>query len=138
VRGLNPHGTEWRIGVESASDIPGDLATIVTVSNRGVATSGDYRNYFEQDGRRLSHTLDPRTGYPIEHNLASVTVIASNAALADAWATAFMVAGANDTLAMADREDIPVYLLVKEPDGFASRHNAVFGPYLQPVLREAE
>lgn len=138
VGGHNPHGTEWRIAVESASEVPGGLATIVAVSNRAVATSGDYRNFFEQEGRRFSHTIDPRNGYPIDHNLASVTVIAPNAALADGWSTAFMVVGADQALLIADREDIAVYLLVKAPDGFEARHNEAFTPYIQPMSREAE
>lgn len=137
VGGHNQHGTEWRIAVESV-DAPGDLTTIVALSNRAVATSGDYRNFFEQDGQRFSHTIDPRTGYPVDHELASVTVIAENAALADGWATAFMVAGAEQALIIADREDIAVYLLVKVPEGFEARHNSAFASYMQPILREAE
>lgn len=131
VRGHNAQGQPWRIAIEDASGVSG-TAIIVALTDRGIATSGDYRNYFEQDGKRFSHTIDPRSGYPIDHHLASVTVITDSAASADAWATALSVVGAEDALMMADREDIAVLLLVKEPGGFESRPSKAFAALIQP------
>ena len=129
VKGHNPRGEPWRIAIESASGASSP-ATIVALTDRSIATSGDYRNYFEQDGKRFSHTIDPRSGYPIDHPVASVTVLAETAALADGWATALSVVGADEALMLADREDIAVFLLVKGPNGFESRFNNAFAVLL--------
>src|SRR5690606_6987509 len=88
LSGLNTRGQPWRIAIEQPDDWQGSVHKAITLTDVGMATSGDYRNYFEQDGKRFSHTIDPVTGYTIEHNLASVTVIAKTSAEADAWATA--------------------------------------------------
>ncbi len=130
LAGLNRKGTPWRIAIEVPSLVPGGIEKIIAVSNIGVATSGDYRNYFERDGLRYSHTIDPRSGKPITHHLASVTVLADTATVADALATAFMVMGVDKTLELAGQRDIPVYLLVKTADGFQASHSAAFTPYL--------
>lgn len=134
VRGQNAYGGDWRIAIEDASGAS-VAATIIALTDRGIATSGDYRNYFELDGKRFSHTIDPRSGYPIDHDLAAVTVIAANAALADSWATAFSVIGAEKALIVADREDIAVLLLVKTSEGFESRLNDAFTVYMQPMAQ---
>ena len=84
-----------------------------------MATSGDYRNYVEKDGVRLSHIIDPVTGRPITHNLASVTVIAENAMIADRMATALFVMGAEDGLKMADKEGIAAFFIVRDGEGFS-------------------
>lgn len=91
--GVNHTGKKWRIAIEQP-----DLTTNITqkgleITNRAVATSGDYRNYFVENGERRSHIIDPKTGYPIKHKLASVTVLHESAALADAYATALLVMG---------------------------------------------
>lgn len=137
VSGHNAKGGDWRIAIEEASGAA-TAATIIAVTDRGIATSGDYRNYFEQDGKRFSHTIDPRTGYPIDHNVASVTVIAANAALADGWATALSVLGAEKALVLADSVDIAALLLVKTPEGFESRPNEAFAAYMQPMAQGVE
>lgn len=137
VSGHNAEGRPWRIAIEDASGAYG-AATVIAVTDRGIATSGDYRNYFEQGGKRYSHTIDPRDGYPIDHNLASATVIAANAGLADGWATALSVIGSEKALAIADREDIAVLLLVKTPEGFELQVNSAFEVYMQPRGRGEE
>lgn len=137
VSGYNSQGGDWRIAIEDASG--GKAATtLIALTGRGIATSGNYRNYFEQDGKRFSHTIDPRTGYPIDHGLVSVTVIAATAAIADAWVTALSVVGDEKVLAMADRENIAVLFLVKTANGFESRSNESFEAYLQPMARGDE
>lgn len=135
LSGQNALGRPWRIGIETPSyDLLGgrEPAEAVTLSNVAMATSGDYRNYYEVDGKRLSHTIDPSTGFPITHNLASVTVIAATCAQADAWATALNVLGAEKALAIAEQEQLAVYLLVKQKQGFKAIYSSGFEPYLEP------
>ncbi len=96
AHGLKPDGSQWRIGLEKPSgrfDDPQEVGFLVEVKDIGLATSGTYRQYFEEDGQRYSHTIDPSTGFPVEHNLLSVSVFAEDGMSADAYATAFMVMG---------------------------------------------
>ena len=134
VRGQNPEGEAWRVGVERpTADAAGARAVqaILRVRDVSVATSGDYRNYWERDGVRYSHTIDPRTGRPIQHRLASATVIdARSAALADAWATALNVLGPDEGLALADDLGLAAYFLVRTDAGFEVRTSQAFAPYL--------
>ena len=92
TKGLKKSGHPWKIGIEMPS-MGRSVMKVVAPNGRAVATSGDYRNYFESEGQRYSHILDPRTGRPIKHRLASVSVLAETCAEADAYATAFMVMG---------------------------------------------
>ncbi len=128
--GQNPNGVDWRIGIERPD--PGGRAVQepIAVSGQAVATSGDYRNYYERDGVRYAHTIDPRTGRPLQHRLASVTVIADNCAEADGLATALNVMGADAGLKLAEKEGLAVFMLVKTDDGFAERYSSAFKPYL--------
>lgn len=130
VSGLNPDGQPWRIAIEQPTLIS-SVDRIISVADRSVATSGDYRNYFEQQGTRYSHILDPRTGSPIQHNLASVTVLAASCAEADAWATAFLVMGPEQSRILADKLGIPIYLLVGRGDTFEHMKSDQFAPYMQ-------
>lgn len=129
VSGKSPRGDAWRIGVENPGADSGAMLAI-ELGDIAVATSGDYRNYFEEDGVRYSHTIDPRTGSPITHRLASVTVLDASCAFADAMATGFSVLGAERTLKLAEASDIPVYLLEKTEQGFVARYSSAFKPYL--------
>ncbi|MBY6212287.1 FAD:protein FMN transferase [Microbulbifer agarilyticus] len=132
--GVNPAGNIWRIGIErpSAGQV---VQKPIAVSGKGIATSGDYRNYYERDGKRYSHTLDPRTGRPVEHHLASVTVIADTSALADGYATALNVMGAEAALKLAEELQLAVFLLVKTDSGFEERASSAFAPYLESQER---
>ena len=107
----------WRIGIERPNPAGGGVAQVVVVQEQALATSGDYRNYREANGVRISHTIDPRTGRPIGHGLASVSVLAASCAEADAWATALNVLGPEAGLALADREGLAAYLLIRSKDG---------------------
>jgi thiamine biosynthesis lipoprotein len=131
LKGFNARNQSWRIAIEQPDDWRGSIHTAIALTGVGMATSGDYRNYFEQDGRRFSHTIDPVTGYPIEHNLASVTVIASTSAEADAWATAMNVLGPEKGLAIANSENLAVYMIIKEGEGFTDRYSNSFTAYLE-------
>jgi len=112
VRGLSPRGDTWRIAVESPlAETRGAVQAALAVTDVGIATSGDYRNFFEHEGRRYSHLINPLTGYPIQHDLVSVTVVHGSAMMADAWATALTVMGSTQALAVAEQRDLAVYLL---------------------------
>ncbi|HMM11260.1 MAG TPA: FAD:protein FMN transferase [Bacteroidales bacterium] len=101
ARNRKPDGTSWRVGIETPAESKDDerkIEKVIPLENMGLSTSGNYRKYFEQDGKRFSHSIDPKTGYPVQHNLMSVTVLAENAAMADAYSTAFMVMGMDKAL----------------------------------------
>ncbi len=116
--GVRSDGEHWRIGVELPDSQQMEVAQhILPVRDLSVATSGDYRNYFEADGQRYSHTIDPRTGMPVQHQLASVTVMHPSNMLADGWATALMVLGTDDAQAMAEQLDLKVLLLSRNEAG---------------------
>lgn len=117
VRGASPRGDAWRIAVERPdAGARGGIQAALAVSDTGIATSGDYRNFFERDGQRYSHLIDPRTGYPIRHDVVSVTVVHGSAMMADAWATALTVMGSAEALVLAEDRDLAVYLLKRSGD----------------------
>jgi len=107
----------WRIAVEKPDTMSRTTETAVALSDLSMATSGDYRNFREVDGKRVSHIIDPRTARPAEHALASATVLHRECAFADAYATAMMVLGPDAGLALAEQLKLPVLLLVRDPDG---------------------
>ena len=111
--GLNADGKPWQIGIEKPAALSGVL-DVVGVSGMGLASSGDYRNYFEQDGARYSHVIDPVTGRPITHKTASATVLAENAMLADAWATAMLILGRERGLEIAKANDLAVLFVERD------------------------
>ncbi len=120
----------WQIGIEKPSLSERSVKRIVNLNNIAMATSGDYRNYFEKDGVRYSHTIDPATGKPINHNLASVTVLDQSSMHADALATAFMVMGTEKTHTLANKLGIAVYTLSKNKTDFEERYNDLFKSYI--------
>lgn len=96
ANGQKPDGSLWKVGIEKPArhqDDPRDLKAVVALKNKSVATSGSYRKFYEMNGIRYSHTIDPRTGRPVQHSLLSVSVLTDSTAVADAYATAFMVMG---------------------------------------------
>ncbi len=97
----------------------------------GIATSGDYRNYFEENGVRYSHTINPETAKPINHRLVSVTVLDKSCMTADGLSTAFMVMGPEKALALANQENIPAFFIVKTDNGFEEIASDAFKPYLK-------
>ena len=115
--GVNADGRLWRIGVERPEAARRSVWTAVPLDDLAMATSGDYRNYVERDGVRISHTIDPRTGRPITHALASVTVLEPSCMTADALATALTVLGPDEARTLAQREGLAVMLLVRDPAG---------------------
>ncbi|NRA45079.1 MAG: FAD:protein FMN transferase [Oligoflexales bacterium] len=127
-------GAPWEIAVErpSEKDFGRSVFRVVQLESSAIATSGDYRNYYEEDGQRFSHIIDPRTGYPIEHKVASVTVISSSSMLADAWATAFSVLDENKVKDIAQKLRIPVYLIEKQGEEFLEWYSEDFAKYMKP------
>jgi FAD:protein FMN transferase len=130
-QGVNPQGKPWRIAIESASSQQRSIQRVLTPKGYGVATSGDYRNYFEKDGERYSHTIDPTTGKPIKHNLASVTVLHNQTMFADAYATAVMVMGDKEALVFAEEQQFPIFMLVKHEQGFKEVYNDAFKQFIE-------
>ena len=113
VRGRNPEGTPWRIGIEAPDAVPQRAHTVVPLLDRAMATSGDYRIFFEQDGRRYTHEIDPATGAPVSHRLASVSVVAADCMHADAWSTALFVAGPVRGPALANELGLAAHFLTR-------------------------
>ena len=129
VQGLKPAEGKWTLAIERP--VAGqNVQRLIHIGDNAIATSGDYRNYFESDGIRYSHTIDPKTGKPITHKLVSVTVIDKSCMLADGFATAITVLGPEAGLAFAQKHHLPVFLLVKEGDDFSEYYTAEFAPYL--------
>lgn len=135
TRGVNADGVPWRIAIETPTEGQRNIYAIASLSGVGMATSGDYRNFYDADGQRLSHTIDPRTGKPITHNLASVSVVHTQCALADAYATALMVMGAEEGFRWASEQEIAAFFITREPDGIIKyRATDAFAPYLAEVV----
>ncbi|MDX1302426.1 FAD:protein FMN transferase [Photobacterium sp.] len=132
LKGVNLEGVPWRIAVEKPTD-DGSRAVqeIIEPGDMAVATSGDYRNYFEEDGVRYSHLIDPKTCKPIANHVVSVTVLHPSSMTADALATAFSVMGEEKALALAETENLPVLLVVKTEQGYKEYASEAFAPYLQ-------
>ena len=124
--GRKPDGTPWRIAIEAPRDDQQVVQKVIALDGLGVSTSGDYRNYFEKEGRRYSHTLDPKTGAPISHRLASVTVIDPQALRADGLSTLLMVLGPERGMAFAEREQIAAFFVTRQADGFVTHSSRAF------------
>jgi len=129
TRGRNQKGLLWKIGI-STPDNKFGIQKVVLLENKAVATSGDYRNYFESDGQRYSHTIDPTTGRPITHNLASVTVLHDTCMMADALATTIDVMGPDKGYEFAIAQELPVFMIVRENDRFVEKMTPGFEKYL--------
>ena len=127
TRGLNAAAQPWQIGIEEPDAMPQRARLIVPLSGRAMATSGDYRIYFEQDGRRYSHEIDPATVAPIAHRLSSVTVVADDCMRADALATALIVLGPDRAYAMAEAGGIAAQFIERvAPGRFSDRMTTAF------------
>lgn len=129
AKGINHIAEAWRIGISTPDEKYG-IQKIVSLTDNAVATSGDYRNYFEKDGRRYSHTIDPRTGRPISHRLASVTVVHDSCTVADGLATAITVMGPDKGYEFALNMELPVFMIVREQSGFVEKMTPMFKRFL--------
>ena len=131
AKGSRPRGGNWRIGVEvPEAQSFGAINRIIEVSGMAVATSGDYRNYIEWDGKIYSHIIDPRTGYPVTHSLASVTVVHESAMMADGFATMLTVLGPVDGFLFAQKNELAALFVWRTESGFEQKNTEVFERYL--------
>lgn len=130
LSGLNAQAKPWRIGIEKPELLHEGALQAVDISDAGMATSGDYRNYFELNGERYSHLIDPSNGRPVRHLLASVTVITDSGARADAYATALHVLGPEHGYKLAHRLKLAAFFIVREEEGFSVKYTPEFERYL--------
>ena len=134
--GVNPERLPWKVGVIKPEDdslsVSHELQTILNVTDIAMATSGNYRNFYYQGGRKYAHTIDPKTGYPVQHNILSATVLAKTCAQADAYATSFMVMGLDKAQKVLERHpEMMVYFIYDDGQG----KNAVwFSPSLKDKI----
>lgn len=122
TRGINPERVPWRIGVnkpsEDALNENHELQTILNVTDKSMATSGNYRNFYVKGGKKYAHTIDPKTGYPVQHSLLSATVLTDRCAKADAYATSFMVLGMDGAKKILERhKELMAYLIYTDNKG---------------------
>lgn len=122
VRGTNPQGELWHIGIDRPTDDPAntnnEVEQVLQVTQLAMATSGNYRNFYEKDGKKYAHTIDPRTGYPVQHSILSSTVLAQDCATADAYATAFMVLGMEEAQkVLAKHPELMAYFIYSDKTG---------------------
>lgn len=129
-RGMNAEGRPWRVAIQKPTDRENAVQAVVDINGHGISTSGSYRNYYELDGKRLSHVIDPQTGRPITHNLVSVTVIAPTALEADGWDTGLMVLGAEKAKEVVRQEGLATYMITKEGEGFKTWMSPQFASFL--------
>ncbi|MGM0905910.1 MAG: FAD:protein FMN transferase [Pseudomonadota bacterium] len=130
TKGGKPDEASWRLAVEKPVSTERAVQRVVQFKDGALATSGDYRNYYEEDGRRYSHIIDPATGYPVQHNLVSASVYADDTMSADAYATALLVMGTDKAEAFARKHNLAVMLIYKTKDGFDEYISDAFKPLL--------
>lgn len=131
THGVNPKRQQWSIGIEKPVEdslaMKSELQTVLKVDDIAMATSGNYRNFYYKDGKKYAHTIDPKTGFPVQHNILSATVLAKQCAVADAYATAFMVMGLEKSKeVLARHKDLKAYLIYDD--------NGKYGIWKSPGL----
>ena len=136
--GVNRERMPWRIGVTKPTDdslsINNELQTVINVTDKAMATSGNYRNFYYKGGRKYAHTIDPKTGYPVQHSILSATVIADDCATADAYATSFMVMGLEKSKKVLERHpEMMVYFIYSDEKG---QNQVWFSPALKDKIAQ--
>ena len=132
-RGRNAAGKSWRVGIEQPNVVQGSAAqVIVALDNQSLATSGDYRIFHtDPQGKRLSHIINPKNRRPISHNLASVSVVADSAMSADGLATGLFVLGDAEALKVAEKENLAVFLIIRDEKGYHTQMSGAFKRLIQ-------
>ena len=120
--GVNPQRVPWKVGVikplDDSLNVSHEMQTVLNVTDIAMATSGNYRNFYYENGKKYAHTVDPKTGYPVQHTILSATVLAKSCAVADAYATSFMVMGLERAKKILDRHpDMMAYLIYSDEEG---------------------
>lgn len=138
TRGFNQKQEPWRIGVNKPTDdslsTSQELQTVLNVTDMAMATSGNYRNFYYKNGKKYAHTIDPKTGYPVQHNILSATVLAKNCATADAYATSFMVLGLEGAQKILQQHpELMAYLIYADKDG---KNQTWYSPSLKSKIQE--
>lgn len=131
LKGFKDTGELWHVAIEKPVSTERAVQQIIVPKDNAVATSGDYRIYFESEGQRFSHIIDPATGKPINHKLVSVTVIHPSSMTADGLSTAMMVMGEEEALTFAEENGIAAYLISKTENGFVEQSTVKFAQYLK-------
>lgn len=126
LSGKKANTQDWRVAIEKPVTTERAVERIISVGNNAIATSGDYRIYFENNGKRYSHLIDSKTGSPITHNLVSVTVVHPSSMTADGLATALNIMGKDKAIAVAELNQLAVFLITKEADGFKEYTSSQF------------
>lgn len=137
VRGFNPRGENWSIGITRPDDdstcVQNDIEEVLRVTDLAMATSGNYRNFYMKGGKKYAHTIDPRTGHPVQHNILSSTVLASDCATADAYATSFMVLGLDDAKKVLDKHsELMAFFVYYDEKGNTSEW---YSPKLKSLIK---
>ena len=140
VQGNSDKRLPWKIGVTKPTDdstqTNNELQTVLNVTNTAMATSGNYRRFYYKNGKKYAHTIDPKTGYPVQHNILSATVLANTCAKADAYATSFMVLGLEKTQQVLQHHpDLMVYLIYADGQG---KNKVWYSPSLKKAIQGAE
>ena len=138
TQGISEKRLPWKIGVTKPTDdslsVSGELQTVLNVTDIAMATSGNYRNFYYKGGRKYAHTIDPKTGYPVQHSLLSATVLGKSCAVADAYATSFMVLGMEKAQEVLQRHpELMAYFIYARPDG---TNGVWFSPSLKSKIEE--
>ena len=129
ARGVNPQGEVWRIGIDNPEQ-PGRMNVALALNNQAMATSGNYMNFYEKDGKKYAHTIDPRTGYPVQHSVLSASVVADDCMTADAYATAFMVLELEKTKAILSKKpSLDAYIIYDD--------NGTLKTFITPGIEES-
>jgi len=133
LSGIKSSGQEWRVAIEKPLSKQRVIQRIVAIGGNAIATSGDYRNYYEENGVRYSHLIQPQTGYPIQHNLVSVTVIHPSSMTADGLATALSILGTEAAIELAERDNLAVLLISKQGDEFVEYQSPAFATIVKVI-----
>ena len=138
TQGVSDKRLPWKIGVikpsEDSLSVGGELQTVLNITDIAMATSGNYRNFYYKGGRKYAHTIDPKTGYPVQHSLLSATVLSQSCATADAYATSFMVLGIERAKqVLAKHPELMAYFIFARPDG---TNDVWFSPSLKSKITE--
>ncbi|MCI7354210.1 MAG: FAD:protein FMN transferase [[Actinobacillus] rossii] len=127
AKGKNTEGKDWQIAIEKPSfDGARSVEEVIGLKDLAMATSGNYRIYFEENGKRFAHEIDPKTGQPIQHHLASITVLHPSTMTADGLSTGLFVLGEDKALEIAEKEQLPVFLIIKTDNGFETKMSSEF------------
>ena len=131
ARGLKPDGSQWRVAIERPDAGKRDVYRVINLQDRAIATSGDYRNFFSDDaGKLYSHSIDPRTGQPVSHELASVSVLAESTMAADALSTALMIMGPDDAMTFANQHQIAAHVILKSGKALEEHFSSTFESFV--------